>query len=433
MTNIRDYVLAQFAQVTFSDTPTLPGGFAPLSAEQLGVVIDAPGESFQGGVYRFDNAVAVVGTGMLGGLETLVVSFRGADDRQDSISILTNPAAEYAKFAELVAAVDAAAASGAYQQVAITGHSLGGSLTQLYMANHPNGSTPAITIATTTGSPGALVPDSADPRVTNFVVVDDPAVFLGENRDAVGDALRGDSLLAQPVANVAAGVLPGLTAQDFVNAIPSLTADYENAGAQVNLPGKAGGTGPISSVAGLLTADPGQHAIGLYVREIGDIAFRLPGSGNEPLFDAAYYLRANPDVAAAGIDAQQHYNSFGWREGRDPTALFDGGFYLQSNPDVAAAAINPFQHYETYGWREGRDPNALFDTGAYLTASPDVVAAGIEPLQHYLLFGWSEGRDPGPGFDTTGYLLANSDVVLAGINPLLHYLAFGEAEGRAIA
>ncbi|MBK1660506.1 alpha/beta hydrolase family protein [Paracraurococcus ruber] len=434
MTSIRDYVLAQFSEAAFLDAPgTLPAGFTPLTAQQLGVVIDAPGESFQNGVYRFDNAAALVGVGTLGGLQTLVVAFRGADDRVDSNAVLRDPATEYAKFAELVAAVDSFAAGGQVQQLAITGHSLGGSLTQLYMAAHPAGTLPVPLFADTFGSPGALVTDTPDARITNYVVVDDPAVWLGENRQAVGNVLGSSDLVARGVADQAANVFPGLTSDDARAAVPLLTTNYENAGTDVNLPGKAGGTGPISSVAGLVTADPDQHEISLYVREVGALAVRTPGSGTEALFDAAYYLRQNPDVAAAGVNAQQHYDSFGFKEGRDPSALFSTSFYLAGNPDVAAAGVNPLQHYETFGFKEGRDPDPFFDTSFYLQNNPDIAAAGIDPLVHYLLFGWSEGRDPSAEFDTSSYLAANQDVAVAGVNPLLHYLEFGIAEGRVIA
>ena len=434
MTNVVDHTLARLSEAAFLDAPgPLAGGFVPLTAGALGIAIDAPGEGFANGIYRQDNAAALVASGVLGGLDTLVLSFRGADDRQDSVSVLRDPAAEYARLADLVAAVDRAAASGAYDQVLVTGHSLGGSLTQIFMANHPEGSTPIRYAANTHGSPGALVPDAADPRIVNYVVVDDPAVFLGENRAGVGDALEANALLARAVADVAAGVLPGLTANDLLAVIPNLDANYENAGTNVDLPGKAGGTGRITSVAGLLQADPDQHDISLYVRLIGETAFRLPGSADLPLFDPGFYLRRNADVAASGLDPEAHYETYGWREGRDPNALFDTSSYLQGNADVAAAGIDPLAHYATYGWREGRDPNAFLDTGDYLAANPDVAAAGLDPLVHYVLYGWSEGRDPGPNFDPRAYLLGNPDVAAASINPLAHYLEFGIAEGRVIA
>ena len=264
MVDIRDFTLAQFASTAFQDAPAgLPGGFTPLSAAALGVVVDAPGESYANGLYRQDNAAALVGAGILGGQDTLVLAFRGADDRADSNTVLRDPATDYGKFAELVAAVDRLAASGSYEQVAITGHSLGGSLTQIFMASHPAGTTPVRYFADTFGSPGALVPDADDARITNFVIVDDPAVFLGENRAGVGSAVSGNAVLERGAAAVASQAFPGLTEDDARSAIPGFTSNYENAGATVNLPGKTGGTGPISSVTGLLQADPGQHAVSL--------------------------------------------------------------------------------------------------------------------------------------------------------------------------
>jgi hypothetical protein len=436
MTDIRHYQLAQFSDLAFLDAPgPLPGGFAPLTAAELGIAIDEPGEGFDNGIYRNANAQALVASGTLGGQETIVIAFRGADERTDSITSLQNPNAAYPGFEELVAAVDALAAQpGGVTQVAVTGHSLGGSLTQLFMVNHPAVAGGEVHyFASTTGSPGALIPDGPDARLTNHVVADDPAVLLGENRAAVGDALSGNSLLAEQAADVAAGLFPGLTRQDALDSIPAFTENYENRGETVFLPGKTGGTGQADAVVGVATGDPGQHDISLYIQEMGQLVNRAPGAGALPLFDAGFYLRQNADVAAAGVDAQQHYEAFGWREGRDPNAAFDAAFYLGANPDVAAAGIDPLLHYETFGWREGRDPDAVFDSSAYLGTNTDVAAAGMEPLLHYLLYGWSEGRDPGPGFDTTGYLASNPDVAEAGMNPLLHYMEYGINEGRLIA
>jgi hypothetical protein len=433
MTDIRHLQLAQFSNAAFSDAPgALPGGFQPLTAPALGIAIDTPGEGFANGIYRNANGQALVATGVLGGQQTIVIAFRGADERQDSINVLQNPNADYAAFAELIAAVDqVAAAPGGVTQVAVTGHSLGGSLAQLFMVNHPLGTTGAVTyLASTTGSPGALIEDGPDPRVTNYAIVDDPAVFLGENRAGVGDALDGNTLLSNAAADLAADIFPGLTAQDARSSIPTFTTNYENRGETVNLPGKAGGTGPITSVAGLLTADPDQHNISQYLTELGGVVNRAPGSGALPLFDAGFYLSRYGDVAAAGFDAVQHWSIYGWREGRDPNALFDGSFYRQANPDVTAAGLDPLLHYEAYGWREGRDPNAFFDTSAYLATYADVSASGVNPLLHYLIYGWSEGRDTGPAFDPVGYLAANPDVAAAGLNPLTHFLLFGQAEGR---
>ena len=75
--------------------------------------------------------------------------------------------------------MDAAAASGRYDQVVVTGHSLGGAMAQLYTAGHADQVGGVTYGATTFGSPGAILPAGEDARVTNFVIADDPAVALG--------------------------------------------------------------------------------------------------------------------------------------------------------------------------------------------------------------------------------------------------------------
>jgi pimeloyl-ACP methyl ester carboxylesterase len=432
MATARDVALARLALAAFNNAaPALPPGFSPVPAADLGLSI-GPGESYADGVYRNQNAAALVVSGTLNGVPSLVLSFRGGDDREDSVNILRDINADYPDFAELVAAVDGLAVRGGVGQVAVTGHSLGGSLTQLYMAEHPAEAGGVPRIADTLGSPGALLADGPDPRITNYAVADDPAVFLGENRAAVGAELQANPFLAGAAAAVAAAVFPGLTVTDALDAVASADTDYENRGTTVLFPGADGTTEGFGDVNDLVWADPERHRGELYVGFIAAEAAGATGRGAEVLFDRAFYLARNPDVAAAGVDAQLHYDQFGWREGRDPEAAFSTGFSLSRNPDVAAAGVNPLLHYAVSGWREGRDPNPFFDTDLYLAQNPDVAAARVDPLLHYEVFGWMEGRDPGPGFDTDAYLARYPDVALAGVNPLEHYLTFGIAEGRLL-
>ena len=106
-TTARDVALAQFAETAYLDAPpALPAGFAAVPNESLGVVIDAPGESYAGGVYHNGAGEALVASGLLDGQQTLVLAFRGSDERADSINSLRDPNAAYPDFAELVAAVD---------------------------------------------------------------------------------------------------------------------------------------------------------------------------------------------------------------------------------------------------------------------------------------------------------------------------------------
>lgn len=326
MTTATDAVLAQLSLDAYADTPVLPTGFV---AASLPVTLGA-GETYAGGVFHSANAAALATEATLDGKDSLVVAFRGSDDATDSLHDLQNINADYPLFASLIQAVDAAAASGRYDQVVVTGHSLGGAMAQLYMAEHPDQPGGLAHDATTFGSPGALMPAGDDARVTNFVIADDPAVALGAHRAEVGGILRADPALAQLAAREAAAAFPGLTADQALASLGSLTVNYQNRGELVVLPGHDGAVSPAAAVAGLAQLDVGQHAPELYagsvalaaaqpeqevvvpeapVADAGLLALRAiyDGDGRDPqaaqgLFEAwAGALRA--DAVATGNDA----------------------------------------------------------------------------------------------------------------------------------
>jgi Lipase (class 3) len=277
MATARDVILAQLSANAYSNEPTpLPTGFAPVSSTDLGLVLDAPGESFANGLYRNGNAAALVTRGTLDGQPTLVLTFRGSDDREDSVADLRDINSAYPDFAELVAAVDAHAARGGFAQLAVTGHSLGGALTQLAMAERAAGGDPVPRVASTFGSPGALITDGPDARITNYAIADDPAVFLGENRAAVGAELRSDPVLAAGVILFASDFLPGLTSADAAAALPTLTVDYENRGETVVLPGRDGTTTRLANVEEAREAGEARHDVDLYLAEVSAAAGVTP-------------------------------------------------------------------------------------------------------------------------------------------------------------
>jgi pimeloyl-ACP methyl ester carboxylesterase len=254
-----DATLAQFSLDAYSDAPALPAGFtaAPLTLSPT------PGASYANGVYHSGSGAALADVGTLNGVPTLVVSFRGSDDRVDSLHDLQGINAAYSDFAALVSAVDAYAASGAVQQVVVTGHSLGGAMAQLYMASHPDQPGGVTHEAVTFGSPGAELPSGLDSRIDNIVIADDPAVLLGAHRAEVGAALRADPHLAQAAAQEAATDFPGLTAQDALASLPTLTADYLNRGDITLLPGSSGKLDPSA----LLQPLPQEHSMSLYLAQ----------------------------------------------------------------------------------------------------------------------------------------------------------------------
>lgn len=262
-----DVALARISAAAYLEMPTgLPAGFAPLSSGALGISLSA-GESYAGGVYRNANAAALVLTGQLNGSPTLVLAFRGSDDREDSINDLRNINADYPDFAKLIATVDTYVAQNGFGQVAVTGHSLGGAMTQLYMASHPD--TPGLHyVAATFGSPGALIPDGPDPRLTNLRIADDPAVFLGENRRDIGAELRLNPFYAGVAIFSGPDAFPGLTELDVLGSFSSLTQDYENRGVDFVLPRADGTTFLLQDLGDVAAADTAEHRVETYIARV---------------------------------------------------------------------------------------------------------------------------------------------------------------------
>ncbi|MGI4797738.1 MAG: lipase family protein, partial [Janthinobacterium lividum] len=224
-----DVAVVRLAQDAYLNPVSgLPAGFTPMTQSALGLTLGAT-ETFSNGVYTNQNAAALVTVGTLNGVTTLVLAFRGSDDRQDSIADLRNINSAYPYFSNLIAAVDGLASRQAIPQVLVTGHSLGGAMAQLYMASHADNSTTRY-VAETVASPGVLQQQAADPRITNLQVADDPAVYLGENRALVGILLQTNPLLAAGAIFAGPEVFPGLTSLDVLNSIGSLNTDYVNRG-----------------------------------------------------------------------------------------------------------------------------------------------------------------------------------------------------------
>jgi pimeloyl-ACP methyl ester carboxylesterase len=154
----------------------------------------------------------------------------------------------------------------------VTGHSLGGTFTQLYMDAHPDQPGGLVYDAATFGSPGAVLPPSGDVRPQNYVIADDPAVFLGAHRAEIGEVLRANDHLAEAAAERAAAQFPGLTKDQALASLDSLTVNYENRGDIILLPTEEGSLGVAQSVAALAELDPARHTPELYVAELAKLA-----------------------------------------------------------------------------------------------------------------------------------------------------------------
>ena len=262
-----DVALVRLAQDAYLNPASgIPAGFTLVTQSALGLTIGAT-ETFAGGVYTNQNAAALVTIGTLNGVTTLVLAFRGSDDRQDSIADLTNINSAYPLFSNLIAAVDGFASRQAIPQVLVTGHSLGGAMAQLYMQNHVDNSTTHY-VAETVGSPGVLQSAGTDTRITNLQIADDPAVYLGLNRASVGMQLQSNPLLASAAIFAGPELFPGLTSLDVLNAIPSLNANYLNRGAVVLLPDANGTYATDGSLADAASAGKTEHVVATYLSRI---------------------------------------------------------------------------------------------------------------------------------------------------------------------
>jgi hypothetical protein len=244
--------LARFADAAYGDDPTAtpPAGFHP--AVLAGLALPA-------GRYTNGSATALVMTAQLDQTLALVVGFGGSSDPATWLADLRDIDAPYRLFLPLVRAVESYAAAGG--RVVLVGHSFGGAMTQLFMFAHPGGDNYR---AVTFGSPGALPKAGvfaarADPRIANFVIADDPYVFLGEHRADVAAHARRDPIYALALAGGIAHE-SGLSLAQVLGSEPYLTANYVNNGARIVLPSRGHGL----SVPTVIGADPDEHEIQTY-------------------------------------------------------------------------------------------------------------------------------------------------------------------------
>jgi pimeloyl-ACP methyl ester carboxylesterase len=333
LTPTTDALLATLSAVAYSDTPiALPAGFTALDPSNFVMALQ-PGETFSDGIFRSGNGVAQLSVGNVEGLPTLVISFRGSDDAIDGQQDLNNINDAYASFGSLIAAVDAASAAWGTPVVA-TGHSLGGSLAQLYMANHPDQPGLPGHAAVTFGSGGAILPAGTDERVTNYVIADDPAVVLGAHRAEVGEVLRANPALADAAATKAAQELPGLTKEQALASLPNVTANYDNHGQIVLLPGRDGRLDSGADLANLSRLDFARHDVDLYVSEVAQavatgqsvVIPETPSADPELHLLQAIYDGSNNDPAAGQSVTDQLLRSFGNGVTGGLVADVNGGF-----------------------------------------------------------------------------------------------------------
>lgn len=119
-------------------------------------------------------ASAQVYAGEVDGKSTLVLAFRGTDAfPTDILDYFPNFEHQYDRFAPLITELKDYVAENGIEQVYVTGHSMGGAITQMYMDKHQDGN--GVTYkAATFGSPGAGVAENSDNRIIQFAQTLDP-------------------------------------------------------------------------------------------------------------------------------------------------------------------------------------------------------------------------------------------------------------------
>lgn len=139
------------------------------------------------------------------GKRTLVVAFRGTDDHPaDELDYFPNFEHHYQRFAPLISAINQYVIDQGIEQVYVTGHSLGGAISEMFMGTHPDGN--GITYeAATFGSPGANYPENTEARIIHFSHTLDPVAMsrlLAPEAPITNDMLSLVDLMAVMANNV---------------------------------------------------------------------------------------------------------------------------------------------------------------------------------------------------------------------------------------
>ena len=246
-------------------------------------------------------ANAFVLTGVVNGVKTLAIVFRGTDQWSD-FSDYASFSTHYEKYAPLLQALNdyVADPSNGIAQVLVSGHSLGAAMAQIYMSHHQD-STSTIYRAWTDGSPGAEI-GLPDDRIVNFVHTDDPVpkvplVSDPALRPAIDSAFR---------LYLSAGGLPASTVDSVLNSVETVSPKHRT-GTDVLLD---------SDVASLpLTTTPfAEHDSNLYVTDVIRLvdAAREATQNNDPLADtpiARALLDDDPVLAAGEPSNPYHANA----------------------------------------------------------------------------------------------------------------------------
>lgn len=210
-------------------------GWQMLDGPTLGVA------GLSNGIYVNQNASALVAAAEFNGRRTLLLSFQQSNDAKDFETDFRNINAHYTLYSPLLQKVRLAISSGLYDQVLVTGWSLGGAMTQLFIDEY-NGIAPVFGL--TVGSPGYLqAAAQTDSRIINYLD--------GQDLFVVTAAQRAQTKFL-PTVQINAlsqglGLALGIPADLFSSSVPFMTANYYQTGTSIIL------NGPLASPLTLLS------------------------------------------------------------------------------------------------------------------------------------------------------------------------------------
>ncbi|PKB13279.1 hemolysin type calcium-binding protein, partial [Novosphingobium kunmingense] len=201
------------------------------------------------GIVDTSEANALVLIGVVNGVTTLALAFRGTDQFADFADYPDFTLDHYAKFKPLIDAIDAYVADPAngIQQVLVSGHSLGAGMVQEFMSDHAGSLYQAVTI----GSPGSDNNDGIedDPRIVNFAHTSDAVAMIAPALSQAAPILSAWLLLQGQVTlaaiigkiqpkdrdgsdvyvNSDIATFPGITEHAWTNYLASVTTILERA------------------------------------------------------------------------------------------------------------------------------------------------------------------------------------------------------------
>lgn len=319
--------LAWFAEMAYEDSWTSDQvlGWHLVSGNELGI----SDNQLSSGHYVNANGSALVASADFNGSNVLMISFRGSDDNADWVTNITDIDEHFELFSSLTTAAETALHNGTYDAIMVTGHSLGGAMTEAYLHTYSDPNVFGISW----GSPGIHMDNTVtDSRLINYVFNDDGVAWLGTERNEIASEIHLWSL------GNAANVLDSLgVAASFslVAALTDLSGDYQHQGTTAIVNTSGDYTGSYDSGISLknFSSYVATHDMGRYLTtslSLNPNPFDIPGSTvtGTMLSDTEAMVLKLYDMTYDSLPSFDHFASY--------VSALEGS----SAVDVAASMLN---------------------------------------------------------------------------------------------